>query len=367
MARDELISSISTYELLPLLDADGSALYLLDVREPDEVADWQIPGVHNFPLETLEARIDEVPRDQHVVVICAMGARARQGAEILARHDIASEVLEGGMGAWASTYDAVEGEFAGATVVQLRRRGKGCLSYVVGSATNAVVIDPSREIVQYLDVAVRHGWTISHVFDTHLHADHISGARELVAETGAALWLNPADPFRFEFQPLVDGTSTELKPGVDLEVSSVSVPGHTEGSTMYQLGEQAIFTGDTLFLESVGRPDLADEAEAFAHHLYESLHQRVLPLSDEITVFPAHFGSSVEIHEHVFVARELGSLRDELAALALDEDHFVAWAVANVKDRPGNYKEIVRINAGEVDLDANGVNLEMGPNRCAIA
>jgi glyoxylase-like metal-dependent hydrolase (beta-lactamase superfamily II) len=181
------------------------------------------------------------------------------------------------------------------------------------------------------------------------------------------LWLNPADPFRFEFEPLVDGKSIELKPGVDLRVSSVSVPGHTEGSTMYQLGEHAIFTGDTLFLESVGRPDLADEAEAFAHHLYESLHQRVLPLSDEITVFPAHFGPSVEVHAHEFVARELGSLRYELAALALDEDAFVAWAVANVKDRPGNYKEIVRINAGQVDLEADGADLEMGPNRCAIA
>jgi glyoxylase-like metal-dependent hydrolase (beta-lactamase superfamily II) len=364
--RADLISSVTTYELLPLLDTDQSP-YLLDVRDVDEVAEWQIPGIHNIPLDTLDERIEDVPRDEHLVVICAKGTRARQGAEILARHGLASGVLEGGMGAWASTYDTVEGEFAGATVVQIRRRGKGCLSYVIGAGTRAVVIDPSRELGQYLDVARKHGWTITHVLDTHLHADHLSGARELAAESGAALWLNPADHFRFHYEPLVDGKSIELKPGVDLRISSVSVPGHTEGSTMYQLDEQAIFTGDTLFLESVGRPDLADEAEAFAHHLYESLHQRVLPLSGEITVFPAHFGPSVEVHAHEFVARDLESLRHELAALALDEDDFVAWAVANVKDRPGNYKEIVRINAGEVDLDAKGVDLETGPNRCAIA
>lgn len=361
-----MISSITTYELLALLDTDECP-YLLDVREVDEVADWKIPGVHNIPLGALEQRVDEVPRDQRLVVICAKGTRARQGAEFLARHDLASDVLEGGMGAWASTYDLVEGEFAGATVVQIRRRGKGCLSYVVGAGTRAVVIDPSRELGLYFDVARNNGWTITHVLDTHLHADHLSGARELAAESGAALWLNPADPFRFQYEPLVDGKSIELKPGVDLRISSVSVPGHTEGSTMYQLDEHAIFTGDTLFLESVGRPDLADEAEAFAHHLYESLHQRVLPLSGEITVFPAHFGPSVGVHAHEFVARDLDSLRHELAALALDEDDFVAWAVANVKDRPGNYKEIVRINAGEVDLDAEGVDLETGPNRCAIA
>jgi glyoxylase-like metal-dependent hydrolase (beta-lactamase superfamily II) len=367
VAREELVTSISTYELLPLLDAVDSTLYLLDVREPDEVADWHIAGAHNIPLGSLETRLSEVPREKEIVTVCAKGTRALEASGVLAAHGVHSRALEGGMGAWACTYDFVEGEFAGATVVQIRRRGKGCLSYVVGGATNAVVIDPSLDIVQYLDVAARHGWRISHVLDTHLHADHISGARELAAESGAKLWLNPADPFRFPFEPLVDGGSFELKPGVDLRVSSVSVPGHTEGSTMYQLGEHAIFTGDTLFLESVGRPDLADEAEAFAHHLYESLHQRVLPLSDEITVFPAHFGPSVEVHAHEFVARALGSLREELAALALGEEDFVAWAIANVKDRPGNYKEIVRINAGEVDLDAQGVALEMGPNRCAIA
>lgn len=367
MAHEDLISNISTYELLPLLDGGESTLYLLDVREPDEVADWHIAGAHNIPLGSLEARFSEVPREKEIVTVCAKGARALEASGVLASHGVRSRVLEGGMGAWASTYDSVEGEFAGATVVQIRRRGKGCLSYVVGSAANAVVIDPSRDIVQYLDVAARHGWKIGHVLDTHLHADHISGARELAAESGAALWLNPADPFHFDFEPLVDGKSIELKPGVDLRVSSVSVPGHTEGSTMYQLGDRAIFTGDTLFLESVGRPDLADEAEVFAHHLYESLHQRVLPLSDEITVFPAHFGPSVGVRGHDFVARELGSLRYELAALALDEDDFVVWAIANVKDRPGNYKEIVRINAGEVEFDENGVDLEIGPNRCAIA
>lgn len=366
MASKELISSITTQDLLPQLDTDERP-YLLDVRDADEVAEWQIPGVHNIPLDRLEARIDDVPGDELLVVICAKGTRARQGAEILARHGLASRVLEGGMGAWASTYDLVEGEFAGANVIQVRRRGKGCLSYVVGAGSSAVVIDPSREIALYLEVARNHGWSITHVLDTHLHADHLSGARELAAESAAALWLNPADPFRFDFEPLVDGASIELKPGIDLRISSVSVPGHTEGSTMYQLGESAIFTGDTLFLESVGRPDLADEAESYAHHLYQSLHQRVLPLSDEITVFPAHFGPSVEVHAHRFVARKLGSLRHELAALDLDEDAFVAWAVANVKDRPGNYREIVRINAGEANLDPEGADLEAGPNRCAIA
>lgn len=359
------ISTITGDELVKKLE--DPEMFLLDVREPDEVAEWQIPGVHNIPLASLDERLNEVPRTSHIVVICAKGLRAQQGAELLASHGIASRVLEGGMGSWGSTYDHVTGEFAGASVVQFRRRGKGCLSYVVGAGERAVVIDPSRDLHHYLDLANERGWTITHVLDTHLHADHLSGARELAAASGASLWLNPADPFRFDFEPLTDGASIELAPGVDLVVSSVSVPGHTEGSTMYQLAQQAIFTGDTLFLESVGRPDLADEAEGYAHHLFHSLHDRVLPLNDDIMVFPAHFGAGVEVRSGAFIARRLGELRTSLAPLALNEDEFVRWAIANVKDRPGNYRQIVGINAGQVEIDASANELELGPNRCAVA
>jgi glyoxylase-like metal-dependent hydrolase (beta-lactamase superfamily II)/rhodanese-related sulfurtransferase len=359
------ISTISGDDLVEKLD--GTSLYLLDVREPDEVAEWQIPSVHNIPLATLASRLNEIPRDSDVVVICAKGARAQQGAELLAEDGRASSVLDGGMGAWGSTYDLVEREFGGATIIQLRRRGKGCLSYVVGAGSSAVVIDPSRDLSRYEQAARSHGWTITHVLDTHLHADHLSGVRALASDTGAALWLNPADPFTFEFEPLVDGKTIELAPGIDLRVASVSVPGHTEGSTMYQLGHHAIFTGDTLFLESVGRPDLADQAEGYAHHLFHSLHDRVLPLSDDILVFPAHFGPGVEVHAHEYVARELGSLRHTLPALELNEEEFVRWAMANVKDRPGNYRQIVGINAGQAQSGPQDEELELGPNRCAIA
>jgi glyoxylase-like metal-dependent hydrolase (beta-lactamase superfamily II) len=361
-----VISVISTDELLPLLDSDPQ-LFLLDVREPDEVADWSIRGAYNVPLAQLESRFGEVPAQDHIVVICAKGTRAQLGAELLAEHGVASSVLEGGMTSWTSTYDRVSGLFGGARVVQIRRRGKGCLSYVLGAGATCVVIDPSLDLDQYLDAATQYGWTITHVLDTHLHADHLSGARALVAATGAALLLSPADPFTFDFEPLTDGRAIEVAPRVHLSVSAVSVPGHTEGSTMYQLGDSAIFTGDTLFLESVGRPDLAEQAESFAHHLYRSLHERVLPLDDETMVFPAHYGAGVDVHSGQFVSRRLGDLRTTLEALKLSESDFVAWAIANVKDRPPNYQRIVRINAGQELVSAEAAQLEFGPNRCAVA
>ena len=91
-------------------------------------------------------------------------------------------------------------------------------------------------------------------------------------------------------------------------MSAVSVPGHTEGSTMYHSVTRRVFTGDTVFLESVGRPDLADQAESFAHSLYRSVHERVLPLGDDIMVFPAHYGAVVDVTANQFVARRLGEL-----------------------------------------------------------
>ncbi|HEV2427964.1 MAG TPA: MBL fold metallo-hydrolase [Acidimicrobiales bacterium] len=361
-----LVSDLTTDELAPLLD-DLDDLFLLDVRTPEEFADWSIDVAHNVPIDELAVRLNEVPTDRHVAVMCASGTRARQGAEILATRGQSSSVVVGGMHAWADTYDSVAGEIGGATVVQVRRRGKGCLSYVVGAGDTCVVIDPSREIDRYRDIADARGWRVTHVMDTHLHADHLSGARSLSASTGAALWLNPADPFAFDFEPLVDGRSVTLAEGVELTVSAVSVPGHTEGSTMYQLGTSAVFTGDTLFLESVGRPDLADQAEAFAHRLYQSLHVRILPMSDDVLVFPAHYGAGVEVRSRAYVTRQLGELRATLPALSLDEDGFVAWAVERVTDRPPNYKRIVSINAGLEAAGADAGDLEAGPNRCAIA
>jgi glyoxylase-like metal-dependent hydrolase (beta-lactamase superfamily II)/rhodanese-related sulfurtransferase len=366
MASDRTPSNLSSDELVELLDNDP-ALWMLDVRDPDEFLDWQIPGAINIPLDRLADRVDEVPRNQDVVVICAAGPRADRGARILFEHDVASRVLDGGMSAWASTYDTVQGRFGAATVVQLRRRGKGCLSYVIGAVDRAVVIDPSLHVDHYLKVAASNAWRITDVLDTHLHADHLSGARALVEETGATLRLSPFDPFTYDFEPLVDGLTVQLAPGVGLSVAAVAVPGHTEGSTLYQLSDQAIFTGDTLFLESVGRPDLADQAVPFAHNLYRSLHERVLPLGDDVMVFPAHYGPGVAVHVGQFVAKPLGELRQTLPVLALGESEFVAWAVANVKDRPPNYKKIVLINAGFEPVTKDATEIELGPNRCAIA
>ena len=356
---------IGAGELASLLGTQDEP-FLLDVREPHEVAAWAIPGALNIPLAELSLRSTEVPRQRKVVTVCAAGNRSAVAAAMLAGAgwDVAN--LSGGMAAWAGVYDAVRVERAAASIVQVRRRAKGCLSYLVGSGTKAFVFDPSLDVGIYEDLAAEAGWTITDVFDTHLHADHLSGARQLAADTGAVLHLNPADPFDFSFEPLSDGDRFELPGGVEVSVAAIHTPGHTEGSTLYFVGDQAVLTGDTLFVDGVGRPDLADRAEEFARNLHRSLHEKVLVLADDTVVLPAHYGDQMRVRPDTPVSATLQELRDGVHALSLPEQEFVSWAAARATPRPPNYVEIVRANMGRSTLaDHQLAGLETGPNRCA--
>lgn len=340
--------------------------FLLDVRERDEVAEWAIPGAVNIPLGELAGRAAELPHGREIVAVCASGGRSARAATALAGAgwDVAN--LRGGMTAWGVVYDRVVTEAEGARIVQVRRRGKGCLSYVVGAGDQAVVIDPSVDAEVYLDVAAEQGWRITRVFDTHLHADHLSGARELAERTGATLHLNPADAFHFDFTPLHDGDRFDLPGGVELSVAALHTPGHTEGSTIYFVGRRAVLTGDTLFVDGVGRPDLAERAEEFARNLHRSLQEKVLTLPDDALVLPAHHGEDVAVRPDSPVAASLGDLRATLAPLTMDEDDFVAWASARTTPRPPNYVEIVKANMGRPETPLLLLKrMEIGPNRCS--
>lgn len=340
--------------------------FLLDVREPDEVAVWEIPGAVNIPLGELARRIGEVPPDRHVVALCASGNRSARATRALLQYGYRASNLTGGIAAWGRVYDEAVVDAGGVRVVQLRRRGKGCLSYLVGSGGWAFAVDPSLEADRYLDVARGQGWRISRVFDTHLHADHVSGARELARKAGASLHLNPADAFKFPFEPLSDGARFVLSGGAELAVGALTTPGHTTGSTVFVLDGDVLLSGDTLFVEGVGRPDLADRAEEFAHNLYRSLHDKVLRLPDETLVLPAHFGDKVRVVPGEVVGARLGALRRSLPQLALDEASFVAWAAERATPRPPNYAEIVRTNMGRAHHShRSAAHLEAGPNRCS--
>jgi len=342
--------------------------FVVDVREPVEFAAWSIPSAVNIPLGELAERASEVPTDREVVSVCATGSRSSAAAEILSRTGRKVANLAGGMAGWATAYDAVTLESDDVRVVQVRRRGKGCLSYLVGAGDQAFVVDPSVDTEVYSRLADEHGWRITRVFDTHLHADHLSGARLLAEDADAYLHLNPADPFEFAYEPLGDEDRFELPGGVTFQVAAIHTPGHTRGSSIFVVADRFVLSGDTLFVDSVGRPDLAERAEEFAHKLYRSLHETVLALSDDALVLPGHYGDVVVVQPDQPVGATLGELRRVLLPLSYGEEEFVSWATARAAPRPPNYVEIIEANMGRSKAPLAALRqLELGPNRCSVS
>lgn len=359
-----LAPEISAEELAARLGTATTPL-LIDVREPTEFDAWAIPGARNVPLGELASRIAELGTDREVAVVCASGARSARAVVTLRAAGVQAANVTGGMLAWAGVYDTAALDVGEATIVQIRRRGKGCLSYLVGAGAEAFAVDPSLDLERYLEEADGRGWRITRVLDTHLHADHLSGARALADAAGASLHLNPADSFHFSYLPLVDGQRIDLGGRAQFGVRAFTTPGHTRGSAVFSVAGRALLTGDTLFIDGVGRPDLADKAEEYARDLHRSLHAKVLPMPEETVVLPAHYSDSVPVLPGCIVGTSLGELHGSVPQLAWHEERFVGWASGRVVPRPPHYPEIVRINMGSSSLDG-GRRLELGPNRCAL-
>lgn len=361
MASRVAVRSIGPEELFQRMWSRHAPV-VVDVREPDEVAVWSIAGSVNIPLGALEARMDELG-DRPVVTVCASGGRSAKAADLLAAAGHIVSDLRGGMRAWASMSDEAAATVGDFEVVQLRRLGRGCLSYVIGRGSQAIVVDPAYDVEPYEIVAAAHGWQVVAVCDTHVHADHVSGARRLAARTGAHLRLAAADGYEFDFEPLDDGEPLVVG---DAVVAALSVPGHTEGSTAFALGSAGVLTGDILFVDGVGRPDLADHAEDFARQLHASLQGRLLRMPAHALVLPAHMRPGTAVRPGRLLSGTIGDIRRRLDVLDLDDADFVAWAAGRTTPRPPNHETIVAVNQGRLSLtDAEVADLELGPNRCA--
>src|SRR3989475_4439049 len=275
--------TISTEGLRELLER-RAPVTVLDVRPAAERAEWSIPGsVHADAYEALRRGDPTALADFHptngdrVVTVCAAGKTSRLAAERLRARGLDAVSLEGGMRAWSLAWNSAELPCPGSTarIVQLRRTGKGCLSYLIGSHGDAAVIDASLDPHVYQRVADEHGWRIRTVLETHVHADHLSRARTIAADTGARLCLPTTDRVPFEYAPLNDGDTVRAG---SAGRRVFHTPGHTPESACYLLDERALFTGDTLFVAAVGRPDLdatPGESQRRAQLLHGSLRRLV--------------------------------------------------------------------------------------------
>jgi hydroxyacylglutathione hydrolase len=179
----------------------------------------------------------------------------------------------------------------------------GCLAqgaYYIESNGEAAIVDPLREVAPYIQKAILNGAKIKYVLETHFHADFVSGHIDLAKKTGATIVFGPTAKAGYEMHTAVDG---ELLTLGKIKIKVIHTPGHTMESTCYLLidengKETALFSGDTLFIGDVGRPDLAQKVKAeltediLAGHLYDSLRNKVMPLADDIIVYPAHGAGS---------------------------------------------------------------------------
>jgi glyoxylase-like metal-dependent hydrolase (beta-lactamase superfamily II)/rhodanese-related sulfurtransferase len=347
---------------------------VLDVRNDDARAQWTIPGsLHvNAYDELREGRpgrlaTTALPHDRPVVTVCGAGRVSQTAADLLTERGIDAYSLTGGMKAWSLAWNDAEVATtpAGAQVIQLRRTGKGCLSYVVGAKGDALVIDPSLPAEVYLDVARRHGWTVRHVLDTHIHADHLSRARQLASATDAALRLPDQGRVRFPFVPIREGDAIAIGGST---LTAIATPGHTDESLSYVLDGTIAFTGDTLFVRGVGRPDLhaaPAEAERRARTLFSSLN-RLRALASGTIVLPAHTSEPVPFDREAIAGR-LGDLEPWLAGWLPSEQAFVDRLLARVPPTPPNFSSIVALNQAGEQPGGDPTDLEAGANRCAVA
>jgi glyoxylase-like metal-dependent hydrolase (beta-lactamase superfamily II)/rhodanese-related sulfurtransferase len=356
------------------LRIDREDLLVLDIRHREDYEDWHIPGSVNVDVYdeltndpgSAKDELAELPEDKEIVTICAAGVVSKTATDVLQELEYDAATLTDGMHGWSRVHRQapVSADLDG-TLIQVARPGKGCLSHVLLSGGEAAVFDPSHYVEEYETILDDYGAELVGVFDTHAHADHVSGGAKLAQRNAVSYYLHPKDALAIDATQVEDGQTVRVG-RLDIEV--VHTPGHSEGSVSFDIDGAALVTGDTLFHESVGRVELGVEAgvedsnvEANAATLYESL-QRLQERPDDILVLPSHDPGSPEPP----VTATLGAVRERNDDLRRAREEFVETLASDIPDHPPNFERVKRVNVGQESVPASELaELELGPNNCA--
>jgi glyoxylase-like metal-dependent hydrolase (beta-lactamase superfamily II)/rhodanese-related sulfurtransferase len=353
----------------------GRPVTVLDIRPAAQREEWSIPGSLHVDAQTAmrgasPSAIAGVPLTpgQPVVAVCAEGRTSVLAVRALKERGVDALSLKGGMRAWSLAWNRAEViplPGAKAEITQIRRTGKGCLSYIVGSKGEAAVVDASVDPEIYLRIAEERGFRITHVIDTHVHADHLSRSRLLAARCRAQIVLPDQKRVSYPFKPLREGDSITIGAAA---IVALATPGHTSESMSYLVDGRALLTGDTLFPGAVGRPDLAasaEEARKRAHALYATL-QRIMQLSPDILILPCHTSEPIPF-DGILCGARLDDVIRQVDILRASEDRFVETLLSRIPVTPPNHLEIVRLNESGEFPAGDPTALEAGANRCAIS
>jgi len=368
------MQELSPDALSEQLRNDDAGPLVLDVRHEAEFEEWHIPGSVNVDVydeltgdpDRAKPALSELPEGSEIVTVCAAGVVSQTATAVLRELGYDAVTLADGMNGWSRVHRHAEVPVdVDGALVQVARPGKGCLSHVLVSDGEAAVFDPSHYLDEYEAILDEYGAELVGVFDTHAHADHVSGAAELADRHGVPYYLHPKDALAIDVTPIEDGQTVAVG---RLDIAVVHTPGHSEGSVSFDVGGAALLTGDTLFHESVGRVELGVEAgiedsdvEANAATLYESL-RRLLDRPDDMIVLPAHDSGSPSPP----VTATLGEVKSRNADLGRDREVFVEELASDVPDHPPNFERVKRTNVGQESVPADELaELELGPNNCA--
>lgn len=384
----EIVDEVSVDQIYQWMQQHNNLL-LLDVRNPEEYEAWKFEGrhtpetVHMFYgefVEDEEAAVDKVPRGKEVIVLCAKGGASEYVADMLREvFDIPAVNITGGMIAWGNYYvHRSIVETPSYQIYQIDRPARGCLSYLLVSEGKAAIIDPLRHTQEYQKFLEEHDLELSLLLDTHAHADHISGGPELARKTGVPYYMHPYDgihpfdmlPARLDYEMLKDGSEFSLG---DLTIHAIHVPGHTLGLVNFLVtggdGQSFLFTGDSIFIKSFGRPDLGGQGQTWAPLVYNSIFEVIKSrVPAEAWVLPGHYARPDEANEDGTFMKRLGDLWQENTDLRVGKQEFIEFVLNHLPNMPEQYIQIKRVNAGLVEPDeAEASELELGKNVCALS
>ena len=354
---------------------NDKSILILDIRPEDKFRDWHINGSENIDVyddiwegnfNAVKQKLSQLPKDKKIVTVCNAGVTSQNASMLLESLGYDTLVLEKGMIGWNTLHQTTDIINEGDLLIkQIIRVGKGCLSYLIGSNSKkeCFIVDPSQFVEEYAEIAKEFGFKIKGVIETHVHADHLSGAKLLTEITKTEYYVS-SDDLKAKVN-FVDLNNIEKIDIGENEIKIIKTPGHTDGSLCLLVNNKALLTGDTLFLEGVGRPDLGrkkEEIEKGAKILFLSLG-KIKNLNKNLIILPAHSTN----YDNAPICEKLDILLSNNKSLNISsEDEFVNYILNNLAMTPPNYEQIKNVNLNFMQLPRQmGEKLEFGPNRCA--
>jgi len=372
--------TLTSYEAKDLFQwfIDKEDILVLDVRNEKDFNRFQVESPYPFDMKNVsyydfmeleDESVAKVPQGRAIRIVCAKEGSAKYVGEILVKHGFSDvRYLTGGIKTWGNLLvPRIVREGDDYNLYQFIRPGKASCSYGLSAGKEMMIFDPSRNVDFYIEFAKSKGCKIIKTFESHLQADYIAGSREIAQRTGA-VFIGGVD---------FEGTKAGHTPAVDNEVHRFSAggpdvktlftPGHTPGSLTFIVDDTYMLSGDTVFIQSIGRPDLGGQVDQWAVLLFNTI-QNVAKLDDSLLVLPGHYMDWSEADEELIFCLTFRQVKDrnkEVFSMTEEKD-FIQYIKDNMRTQPPEYA-LIRLangNMEEYDIDKQE-ELDLGKNECA--